>query len=355
MIRARSICAVAAVLAIVAACSLALAEPVLITSKAGAKGQGWLFGSPRDASCWIAVPRHVVETHKGGPLADFQWRDAKGREGSGVSPYEPMVGLDLAFAKASGRLDGACLSRLGGDDLSFVVARQPTVEAISMETTHVEPRRMQLRDFNGDYVRFAPANDEARREMKPGLSGSPLVLRTGGEAPDRPVGLVANVDPSQDFGHAVRFDTIKRLFLTSSKDQIETLPADPDNEFTLVNSTGVSRDQSSSAEASITDSGCWIAAPPAGARSFSIEIAPHNPGASFSGVALVFDQTCASVPDGIVLEKIQGENWTTLSGCRLSASRAHCVAAGQSIDRLRLTIIRRDGAEVGVSRIELIK
>ena len=65
------------------------AETVLIEGAGQSKGQGWLFGSPQDASCWVVTPAHVVRAGKTGMVSDFIWRDIDGRQGSGVSAFIP--------------------------------------------------------------------------------------------------------------------------------------------------------------------------------------------------------------------------------------------------------------------------
>jgi hypothetical protein len=337
----------------------ASAEPVLINSGAQAKGQGWLFGSPKDASCWIATPRHVVEATRGGVLAGFRWTDARGREGRGIDPIAPDPKLDLAFARAEGRADGACLSRLGGDDLTFIVKRQPAVEAMSMQKTHVEPRRMVLRDFSGDYVRFAPADNEAKEYMKPGLSGSPLVLRES-DGRDRPIGLIASVDSDQRHGYAVRFDAIKRLFLTLDTATTPESERDFDathkkTQFSINDASGVSRDASTTAQAVLNDDQCWIAHPAEEARSFSAVIMPEKRGGSFKRIALIYDSACAQAPDAVVLEKRSGDGWATLAACNASPTGASCLSAGQPLDQMRLTVISRSGAEVAIRKIEIVE
>lgn len=331
----------------------ATAEPVLIHSATQGKGQGWLFGSPKDASCWVAVPKHVVALKIDGPVANFRWRDAKGFEGTGANPLVPSEHHDLAFAQALGRETGSCMSRLGVADISLVVARQPTVEAMSMQTTQVAPRRMILRDYNGDVLRFEPATEQAKKRLQPGLSGAPLVLRENNV--DRPIGMVTHVGPNREQGYALRFDVIRRLFanLEVQAEKASTT-VDKSIAFDLVNITAESLDTSKTQASLLNQAGCWAATPAEGARSFAMEIVPKKIGVSLSGLTLDFDEACGTTPDSLILEAQRGKNWIMISSCPIAAQHATCNISKRKPSRLRLTVIRRDGAAIGLSNVQLL-
>ncbi len=330
------------------------AEPVLIKSGARTFGQGWLFGSPKDASCWLATPRHVIESSRDGELKDFQFSDLKGVEGIGINPIIPRKGLDLAFAKVSGRATGSCLSRLGSDDISFTIRRQPNVEAMKMQSTHTSPKKMAVRDFNKDFVIFAPSDEIASNAMKPGLSGAPIIFRSN-DGRDIPVGLVNTINKDKKSGHAVRFDVIKQLFLNLAI-PADTVGSDGNTEassqtLTVRDVTGISADADSSVSAALTRAGCWIARPPEGKRSFSAIIAPSS-AATYHSLIVSFDIKCGEKPDGLILEKPKGKGWTTFSSCKFADAHASCTITGQSIDQLRLTVISRSGEPKAIRQLQ---
>lgn len=336
--------------------SYTLAEPVLIKSGARTFGQGWLFGSPRDASCWVATPRHVIESSRDGELKDFQFSDLKGVEGLGVNPIIPRKGLDLAFAKVSGRAKGSCLSRLGGDDISFTIRRQPNVEAMKMQSTHTSPKKMAMRDFNKDFVVFAPVDDSASDAMKPGLSGAPIIFRSN-NGRDIPVGLVNTINKDKKSGHAVRFDVIKQLFLSLAM-PTDTVHSDGNIEvssqtLTVRDVTGISANADSSVSAALNKTGCWIARPPDGERSFSAIIVPSASTTYHSLIISFAEKDCGKKPDGLILEKPQRKGWTTFSSCKFAGAQASCPITGQSIDQLRLTIISRSGEPVAIQQLQI--
>jgi|GEM_PF-4763220 len=331
------------------------AEPVLIRNVANMKGQGWLFGSPVDASCWIVTPKHVIEQSKNGPVKNFLWSDIEGHEGTGLSPVAPVKGLDLAFAKITGRQKGQCLSRLGTDDITHFVSRQPMVEAMVLQKTFVQPRQMRLRDFDARYIRFMPVTEAAARNMRPGLSGSPLVLRTEGVAVDRPIGLVLQVSKDQQTGFALRFDEIKKIFLTQvANDQPAAQQTNVSGNFTILNTQAVTLNAQSVMENIKQEEGCWVAKPPEGKRSFSFDVIMDKTAKSLSGIIVKFDKSCGAQPGGIILETRSGDQWATAGICKLNPEQATCRLPNQTADRLRVSIIKRDGTAVALKQLILL-
>lgn len=329
-------------------------EPVLIQSATQAKGQGWLFGSMFDASCWIAVPKHVIATRIDGDVASFRWRDSKGYEGTGQNPFIPSDTVDLAFAAAVGREPGSCLSRLGASDIGQIVARQPIVEAISMQSTHVEPERMRLRDFSSDMLVFEPVTESAKERLKPGLSGAPMVLR--GAEQDRLIGMVTSVGTTLDEGYAIRADKISSLFTGYVKqNSIGVKAATEQQEFYLASVTGLSANLESSIASLQQPEGCWEAKPPENARSFQLELVAKNDDAYFSAIELTLDEACGENPDSVLLEELRGSSWVTLADCEISVQRTLCRMPRRKFSRLRLTLIKRDAATVGISQIQLLQ
>lgn len=335
------------------------AETVLVHSKIQAKGQGWLFGSPTDASCWIAVPKHVVEIKKNGSVAEFHWSDKKGHEGRGIEVFVPEKDIDLAFAKATGKAKGDCLSRLGAQDLSFTVSRQLEVEAMVMQKTFTSPKKMEIRDFDNKYFHFSPVDEAAQEAMQPGLSGAPLMLRSKNTSDDKPMGLICNINKKEQTGYALRFDKIRTLFLESANKQPASNAAKKDASdipaFNLINATGISHSTDTTADYALIDKGCWVAKPPAGKKNFEVMLKFANQQNVFSGLSLRFDRKCGQQPDAIMLEHKQGQHWSHLTDCRFSSEEAAtCVTAKRKLHELRLKVIKRDGGEIAIAKIELI-
>ncbi len=335
----------------------AFAEPVRIQSGERTFGQGWLFGSPKDASCWIVTPRHVVEKSRGGEVGEFQYTDLKGRTGEGVDVVVPKEGLDLAFAKVAGRRKGDCLSRLGADNISFAVARQPIAEAMKVLGTHASPRRMQIRDFSGESLIFEPVDKAAHEAMQRGLSGAPLLLRTD-DGTDQPLGLIFDIEPNEKkSGFAVRFDVIKRLFLALDSKIAGSKEAGgveiPGDAFALIDIDGVSGSPDQGPRMALAEQGCWIAAPREGKRSFRATLTPDDTRA-FRGVFIEFGKTCGGPPDGIIIEIQNGKAWETIANCEMGADAARCQTAPRPRAPLRLTVISRSGSAVGIQQISLI-
>jgi hypothetical protein len=116
--------------AVLAAISPAMAEPVLIRSRSGMEGQGWLFGAPQDGKSWIVAPAHVIASPETGKLEPFFFVDAFGVAGESAEPISGAPALsetvadrearDLAFARVLvGREDGTCRSRLGMSTVAY--------------------------------------------------------------------------------------------------------------------------------------------------------------------------------------------------------------------------------------------
>lgn len=331
---------------------LAQAEPVLVLAENGQKGQGWLFGSPVDGECWIAMPRHVVEA--GGALHAFLWRDVQGNEGTGREPKAASQKLDLAFARIDGRASGRCLSRLGTDDLTSVVMRQPIVWAQSMFKTHLRAIEMRISDANAQYVRFEPIKSESTENLNKGLSGAPLVLRDPSGGADRPIGLVVRVSKAKGFGHALRFDTIKTEFagiVAKSSANTGRVTLQNDLGIRLINATGRSQSSDTAVGAALAEAGCWIARPAPGARSFNVEVHPTSPGLVVSSVDVRFEPRCGPRPDALIVQVLEGKLWSTAASCEISPLAARCVIGRRKMTPLRLIVIKRDGMNVAIAHI----
>ena len=327
------------------------AETVLIEGAGQSKGQGWLFGSPQDASCWVVTPAHVVRAGKTGMVSDFIWRDIDGRQGSGVSAFIPKVGTDLAFAKVIGRAKGDCLSRLGADTLSASIRRQPNVEAIIMQKTHVDPRAMKVRSFNEEFLTFDPSTDQVKAYMKPGISGAPLILRQE-DGLDIPLGLITSVKRDQSAGFALRFDIIKALFMSQKPGSKENNEASAEQSFQIVSASGRSAEAGSAVNAVLTDDRCWLARPVEKKRSFDLVVQPLNKD-GVSKAVIEFDPSCGSAPTTIIVEHEYKDKWQTFGQCKATPNYANCIFPKLARGNIRFTFIARDGLSRGIKRLSL--
>lgn len=323
------------------------AEPVAIVASTRATGFGWLFGSPIDGACWIVTPRHVIEASRGGDPAPFLWRRQNGIEGTGNAPIVPDAALDLAFSPAGGIEPADCLSRLGDSDLTAILMRYPVTEAVSALKTQMRPRRMHLRDFDATLVRIEPADDAARKAFQSGISGSPLLSVEDAARVPRPLGLILHLDPQTNLGTALRFDTIKRVFLGMRNPESTPAPAASPTLFEIVNARAVTPSPTASAE-SLRTGGCWRAEPPAGERSFRFEIVVEH---MTTELTIAADPQCGPPPDGLLLEAPAATGWHTIGQCTPQGEQGTCAWRFVPTARLRLTVIRRDSAAVGVSAL----
>lgn len=332
--------------------SPAIAETVSITGGSGEKGQGWLFGSPNDANCWIATPHHVV-TASDGQAKNFLWQDIEGYQGEGFAAIRVDQNLDLVFARVTGRKKGECLSRLGPVDSTGRIRRQPYVEAMIIQSTHASPKSMQIRDFSDEFVIFSPTDTDAENAMKPGLSGAPLVLRESNQ--DIALGLVITVEKNGQHGHAIRFDHIQSLFKSISVENISEL----ENAYGSVNighlsTTGLSIDPSTGLTALFEPGKCWQASPIKGKRSYSlfIELTEDQSG---SQAVFNIDRRCGASPDAILVEMPVGEDrWTAAGDCLKTAEKISCRwGVGAPKNHRRFKFISRDGSERAVSALAI--
>jgi len=197
-------------------------------------GNAWLFGSPLDASCWVAAPAHVFRG-KDGLLhkAILQLKD--GRELHVQSkPFQPALKIDLAFAPVYS--DKKCSDRLGAKDLSGLISATGTVKLMVQLSSLLKGYLLKIPSttLSGHELIVEPI--QKADKLQQGFSGGIIYLsdaEPGGG--DTPVGMLLRVcdpgtgnnafeddlndtpsgnacDGERHYGIALRFDEIRRLF-----------------------------------------------------------------------------------------------------------------------------------------------
>lgn len=326
------------------------AEALFVESAVGGQGQGWLFGSSIDASCWIATPKHVVEVEN--EVKTFLWRDQFGNEGRGVEPFHESADFDLVFARASGRGSGACLSRLGSADLTRTIMSQPVVWAQTMLKTNLRAVPMQVSDAGDQLLRFEPVEESDQPLMQQGISGAPLLYRPDPKSVGVPLAMITKIPREQQlYGLALRFDVVKAEFLSLAFDGPAGTGRADESSYQIVRANGVSATSETSADALKSKDGCWEAMPPEGQASFFVEIIPSGP--EIHGVDISLDAACGPAPDSILVQAPQGQGWTTVASCTMQAATAVCVTGRRRVRALRIVIIKRDGSKAAINSLVL--
>ncbi len=357
----------AGLLALLSASNFAVAEPVFISTPRGGEGQGWLFGSPFDAQCWIAVPRHVIQLSPGGPLTEFQWRDRQGYVGLGMEPKSTgevrsnsQAGdsgdpLDLAFSRVSARPSGECLSRLGFNDLTSLIATRPMVVAAMRMATLDSPQRMRVSDFDHATLTLTAEDAAAQQSIDEGrgISGSPVLFQdpAGNTVP---IGLVIKTDPEGGIALALRFDRVKRAFtefqteLANSTSPSQSTNASP---FTIDRVLGESTAAVHGLEGLADPERCWGVAPNQGLRRIEIDFS-LAPDSKATTLKLRFDDRCGQLPDSLQVHRPLGAQWMSLSDCTMGDSIATCRLDGRTSNKLKLVIVSRKAATIGIQRLQ---
>lgn len=205
------------------------AEPVEIRADFNQRGQGWLFGSPRDGRCWIALPRHVLAPEDVPEVEPFVFDDRRGRSGQSLMPIpvatvpgavEAAAGqTDLAFVPvaAGARAPGECRSRLGLVPAMYRIVlprtRQLDLDTVQDSSTARFPVGI-VRSTNdadeGAILLLRPMNEADYRYLTGGLSGSVASLLHDGQP--YPGAMVLKANRRENVALSLRFDRIADAF-----------------------------------------------------------------------------------------------------------------------------------------------
>lgn len=364
-----------AALALVLLATPAPAESVYVTTAAEKVGHAWLFGSRNAASsaCWLAVPRHVVESFDGTTLEPIRFKRRSGEWGESGRPVavaevpgalEVAGDKDLAFAEVTvGPRPGQCLDRLGLPAFAYEAAidRRDPLNVFSMLPGSFGDLRVAITagtSTGTGQLRLAPiAPEDGATFFKQGLSGGVATLaRTSGV---EPLAMILAVEDTQQTALALRFDRIRAAFdmvegaiLAERRQQQAATSGVP---YTIVSFDGLTR--GTGPAAALTDpDGCWRVAPEGGKRSVSLVIELADKASTVSGLAVVQSTACGTAPAEIIIDqRVSAKgNWSRAAQCATVAADTGAPACRldyRAPRQLRINILTR--SEIGISGVRL--
>lgn len=342
---------IAAFLALPVLAGPLVAEPVQIRAAYGETGQGWLFGSPRDGRCWLALPLHVVApegaSDGAGAFAfdDLQGRSAQSGPAIAVASVPGAVeaaagATDLAFAPVTSgsRRQGECNSRLGlaAGMYRIVLPRTQVMQlrAVQGATTASFPVEM-ARSLNGDdqgaLVLLRPRDERDLRYLKGGLSGAVAMLDHEGQS--LPAAMILQVAPDSDTLRALRFDRIAAAFALIEAEASGASPARPPAAVAHAIETVIGRleaDAPPLGRLTSGQGGCWRIGPAPGARRVEIVLSIPK-GQRVEGLRAVVPAECGAPSMAQLDMRRPGGGWNTLStACPVSADGAAACRVGRN-------------------------
>ncbi|KGJ03619.1 hypothetical protein SAMN04487972_11935 [Paracoccus halophilus] len=344
-----------------------LAEPVQIRAGFGERGQGWLFGSPRDGRCWLALPLHVIAPDGAQEPAAFVFDDTLGRSGQSDRPIpvgavpgavEAAAGAtDLAFAPvgSGARLKDACNSRLGlAEGLFRITLPQAgafvirTVQDATTASFPAELKRMVNGEDQGAVMLLAPRDQADLRYLKGGISGAVATMDHQGQ--EVPAAMVLQVLPDSDTMRALRFDRIAAAFALVEAHLRGQAPQAPQAEVAHQVEAILGRLEPGApplARLSSGQGGCWRIAAAPGERRVDIVISIPE-GQRIETLRASVTEDCGPPSAALLEMRWPGGGWRTLSTqCPISADgAASCAVRRSGPMDLRL---RLDPGEGGVA------
>lgn len=347
-------------------------ETVFVDAGFGEIGNGWLFGSRSDQSCWVALPWHVVATMDSLTARPFFFTDQRGQVGEAAAPIrvsqhaaalEAAGGNDdLAFARVTaGFAPASCVSRLGLPGAGFAQALGSSARlhfsAMQEGTTigfQAELLRAVADADRGSTFLVRPANDTDRAFLQGGLSGGIVLMEWHGRL--HPAGMVLSVLENQGGVVALRFDKLRQAFEAVEAGAETPKASEPDDtpKISVIGVRGVIGQNSTFLSIIADTGGCWRAAPMAGTRAVEImlDVTDLVPGKHY-GLLLVADPVCG-MPESFVVERREASGgWTTVSGACPSGPEGlrPCRLPPLESMELRLRVAPRQAGWVGLSRI----
>lgn len=346
----------------------ACAELVLIRSRSGAEGQGWLFGAPQNGQSWIVTPAHVVASRETGELEPFYFIDSHGVSGESARPISGIAfthsatadreAYDLAFARVVvGRPDGSCLSRLGLSSYGYQAAMMRTQGfnvisrfLTSSGTLPVMLARHSVDSFGGAVIDFKIVGDVAQDTMRKGMSGSIVVAEIGGQ--NEPMAMVLEVDTARNVLRTMRFDYIKNSFnaVSSKKNTAFSGTESLSNIPYSVLYTSYVPGNGDHGTASLQQAdGCWKALPLEGKKTADIVIAINEHGKTIDKIIIAQAPWCGSgsVQFWVDQRVNENENWEYATMCRaVDHNSTGCRIGLSSPRQLRLRFNARDSISI---------
>lgn len=295
--------------------TIAQAESVLIRTRAGGEGQGWLFGAHAGEKCWIAVPAHVVMSPETGALEPFYFFDNSGKTGESAMPFSAAPeaqqttadreAQDLAFARVRlGRNDGACHSRLGLPGYAYqgILGKREGFAVASMLRTSagtfgVTLERKSIDSHGGAVIEFAVEKTDAEKFLRKGLSGATVSATDGGKI--QPVAMVLKIQEDQTTLRALRYDYIKTRFDTIK------LPEEPEYRnsaddgtlaFTMMQASYLPLSGDKGVSSLKEESGCWKAAALGGQRTVELIIGVSGSISKVETLEVLQSEACSGTP-----------------------------------------------------------
>ena len=353
------------------------AEAVFIDAGFGEVGNGWLFGSRSDQSCWVALPWHVVGTMEAQSAPPFFFVDQEGRTGEAAAPVrvtQSELALaatggndDLAFARVTAGLrPGSCTSRLGlpGAGFALAIATTERLQFSAMqERTRIgfpgELLRAVADTGRGGTFLVRPENETDRAFMQGGLSGATVLMEWEGRL--HPAGMVLSVLDDQSAAVVLRFDKLREAFEIIEAEAGGRTGSAPEAAaagapvIAVIGARGIVGGNSTPLTGIVDKGGCWRAGPPEGERSVEIVLSGTCPAAGVGhGITLVADPACGPPESYVVELHDESDGWVTVSGICPSGpegGKSCRLPPGEAME-LRLRAAPRQGW-LGLSRIDI--
>jgi hypothetical protein len=350
----------------------ARAETVFVQASFGSIGNGWLFGSRRDESCWLALPYHLIQNSGTVDIASINFIDQAGRSGETGPPIaigdvaggtEAVGNSDLAFARVTvGRKPTECPSRLGlPSAASFLEALRSDApleitfhQRQSVVNFQIEPFRLSSGETRSSLMKLRALKDADSSYFQQGISGAVAELRWQGRL--LPAAMVLQVETGQTEAPALRFDKIRagfELVEGTAKDGL-TMPRAPGSglDFAITSLSAHVADGSAALGQLAATGTCWRAAPPPGQRSIEIVISVPSGAARVTSLRLVADPACGPGQTAVLETANAAGAWSLLSSaCPIGPGGAGGCRVNRPIPReLRLRISPK-GGWVGLSQI----
>lgn len=319
------------------ACQIVFAEPVLIRSRSGLEGQGWLFGDPQNGQSWIVTPAHVVASPETGELEPFYFIDSQGVAGESSKPIPGVTytrsatadreAYDLAFARVVvGRPDGLCRSRLGLPSYGYQAAMMRvqgfnviTLLQSSLGTLPVVLAHHSVDSFGGAVIDFKLVGDFAQNPMRKGISGSVVVAEIGGQ--NEPVAMILRIDTTTNRLRTLRFDYIKESFNSvRSKSPTSSLGTQSLNDipYSILYASYAPEDGDHGTASLQQTDGCWRALPLKEKKTADIVVAINEQEKIINKIIVIQAPWCGSGSVHFWVDQRVDENanWEYATACR---------------------------------------
>ncbi|CUH81414.1 hypothetical protein [Tropicibacter naphthalenivorans] len=364
----------AAILAFVFLGPALAADPVIVQTRGGAQGQGWLFGASGDSACWLALPEHVARGHE---AAGVTFTTITGRSGE-TGPVIPVASNDEALAATGGQADLAfapvkstaitCLSSIGLPDYTYQaqLARNPVLQLTDHLSTSRRPfdvaiRLIRVDDVGGRVIALWPLRAEDEGNMSKGISGAVATLaRAEGIAP---FAMVFRVREDKQIAISLRFDAIRAAFGRIRTQWQRDARAEQISEdglgYEIAGFEGFPLSGSSGPGSLRTPEGCWQAAAKGGAQTVDLVIETRSRFDHVEAIALEAGPECAPAPAMAYVEYRRDplDSWTYHGTCAVRTADApetpSCALDKSGRIQLRLRFPTDHGA-VALSHLRLV-